>query len=173
MLLESERGLRAQDARIIREVVDAGKGMVLAVNKWDLIEKDTHTMQEYTRALHDRLDLLSDYPVVFISALERQRLTKVIEISTEVYEERKRLLKTRLLNDFLKRTVDHHPPPARGGKVISIPYMHQIRGVPPFFVFFTNAPSRIASEYKRYLERRLREEFGFRGVPIRLTFRRK
>ena len=173
VVLDAERGLRAQDSRIIREVIDAGKGMVVAVNKWDLIEKETGTMEQELRGLHSRLDLLSDYPIVFMSALRRQRLTKLIETATEVYDERKRLVKTRPLNEFLEKTVASHSPPAREGKAIRIPHVHQERGLPPVFAFFTNYPRHIGPEYRRFLERRLRKEFGFQGVPIRLKFRKK
>ncbi|NOY05585.1 MAG: ribosome biogenesis GTPase Der, partial [Chlorobi bacterium] len=174
VLLDAQSQLTHQDADIIEEVVKRRKGIVLAVNKWDLVEKDTGTTREFEQAIFDHLKMFDYIPVVFISALTKQRISKAIALSREVFEQRNRRIPTSELNAQLRPYIEATPPPTTPtGREIKISFITQVRTAPPVFLFFTNEPKHLPESYRRFLERRLRKEFGFKGVPLTLQFRKK
>jgi GTP-binding protein len=154
-------------------VMDKGKGLVVAVNKWDLLEKDTHTLGQWVKSMRDQFKPLEHYPLNFISILHNQRVWKTLETALKVYDQTIRQIATSRLNRFLEEALEYLPPPATRGKRIQIKYVTQVHREPPLFAFFCNHPRLIPVAYRRYLENRLRERFGFEGVPIKLSFRQK
>ncbi len=174
VLLDAQSRLTHQDADIIEEAVKRRKGVVLAVNKWDLVEKDTQTTRVFEQDIFDNLKMFDYIPVVFISALTKQRISKAIALSREVFEQRNRRIPTSELNARLRPYIEATPPPTTPtGREIKISFITQVRTAPPVFLFFTNEPKHLPESYRRFLERRLRKEFGFAGVPLTLQFRRK
>jgi len=175
ILIDGERGLESQDARVLREADALKKGLVIVVNKWDLVsDKETNTARDIEREMRDRLGLLDFVPVVFASALTGQRADKVLEVALRVFDERKKRVPTPELNDVLEAAVRRQPPPTyRAGTYVKIKYASQVRDEPPVFAFFCNHPEGVKESYRRYLENRLREAFGFEGVPLTLSFKRK
>jgi len=173
ILIDAMDGLTDQDKHIIMTAIDAGKGIVLGVNKWDLVEKDTLSARRFEQEMQTQIRDLNYVPIIFISALTKQRVFRLVETATSVYNERKRKLKTSELNKFLHSAVEEHHPPAHGSKWVKLNYATQVRTEPPLFVFFTNEPKGIHKNYRNYLENRIRDQFGFFGVPIRMSFRRK
>ena len=173
VLVDGERGLEAQDARVLREAEALKKGMVIVVNKWDLVEKETNTARDVERAMRERLGLLDFVPVVFASALTGQRADKVVDVALAVFDERKKRVPTARLNEVLEAAVRRQPPPTYRNGYVKIKYASQVRDEPPVFAFFCNQPEGVKESYRRYLENRLREAFGFEGVPLTLSFRRK
>jgi GTPase len=166
-------GLEHQDLRIIQTVVEKGRAGLIVVNKWDLIEKDSHTASLFEKALAEKLRIYEFFPIVFISALNRLRIYKILEIAKTIDVEQRKKITTSELNRTLGEDIAVFPPRARSGKEIKIKYITQVKEKPPVFAFFCNDPRYIDDSYKRFLENRLREHFGFRGVPILLTFKRK
>ena len=173
LMVDAERGVESQDAKVLREAEDLKKGLVIAVNKWDLIEKETNTSRDMERAIRDRLGLMSYVPIVFVSALTGQRAGKVLDVALEVYDERRRRVPTARLNEVIEAAVRAQYPPAYRGTYIKINYGSQVRDEPPVFALFSNQPSGIPENYRRYLENKIREAFGFSGVPLTLSFRKK
>ncbi len=173
VLIDAQQGLEHQDLRIVDMVIARKRGIVVAVNKWDLIEKDEHTSRHMERALKDRLRIHDYVPIVFISALKGQRTHKALEIAREVSIERARRIQTHALNELLGEDIRAVPPKSRSGKEIKIKYITQVRENPPVFAFYCNEPTLIDDGYRRYLENRMRDHFPFRGVPISLTFKQK
>ena len=173
VLVDGARGLESQDARVLREAEQMKKGLVIVVNKWDLVEKETNTARDVERAIKERLGLLDFVPVVFASALTGQRAEKVLDVALAVYDERKKRVPTARLNEVLEAAVRRQPPPAHRGTYVKIKYASQVRDEPPVFAFFCNHPEGVKEGYRRYLENRLREAFGFEGVPLTLSFKRK
>ena len=173
ILVDADAGLSTQDQHIISEVVKRRRAAVLAVNKWDLIEKDDRTADLFTKALKERIAMFSYLPVIFISALTGQRVPKVLDIVDQVYSEFTRQVPTSELNDLLQSAFARRKPPARKGKFIQIKYITQSETSPPTFIIFANHPDLIDKAYIGYLNNQLRARFGFEGVPIRLKFRRK
>jgi GTPase len=173
VLFDAAEGLSTQDQHIISEVTNRRRGAVLAVNKWDLIEKDTGTAEEFTRDLKDRLSNVGYLPIIYISALTGQRVPKVLGLVDKVYEQYNRRIPTPELNELLQKALQRRKPPAKQGKYIQIKYLTQSETAPPTFIFFVNHPPLIAKTYIAFLENQLRAAFGFEGVPIRLKFRRK
>jgi len=173
VLLDGSVGLEAQDARIIQQAADFNKGLVIAVNKWDLVEKETNTARDVERGIHERLGTLAYVPVVFISALTGQRATKVLDAALRVAEERRRQISTSELNEVMNKAMQAHHPPSWNGRLVKIKYVTQVKAAPPVFAFFCNLPRGVREDYRRYLENQLREAFGFEGVPITLTFKQK
>lgn len=173
VLLDATLGLEAQDARILRQAEQRKKGLVIAVNKWDLVEKQTNTARDFERALRERLGTLTFVPVLFVSALTGQRARRVLETALAVAAERAKRVPTSALNDVVGRAVAAHQPPSFGGRHVKIKYAAQVRARPPVFAFFCNHPKAIREPYRRYLENRLREAFGFEGVPLTLSFKKK
>ena len=147
--------------------------MVVLVNKWDLVEKTTNTARDYERALKQKLAPFTDVPILFISVLEKTRIFKAIELGLEVYENRKRKVPTSKLNDAMLKAVEAYHAPVVRGNPIKIKYVTQLPTPVPSFAFFSNYPDDIKTPYKNYLENKMREHFNFKGVPIRIFFRKK
>jgi len=172
-LLDAGNGITAQDLAIYSLAVKKGKGIVVLVNKWDLIEKETNTARDYEKELKQRLAPFNDVPLVFISVTEKQRIFKSIELALEVYENKHRKVATSKLNDVMLKAIEQYHPPVVRGNAIKIKYVTQLPTHTPSFAFFCNYPDDIKAPYRNYLENKLREQFDFKGVPIRLFFRKK
>jgi GTP-binding protein len=173
VLFDCDEGLATQDIRIIGEALELKKGVVLVGNKWDLIEKNVQTAADFETALQERLADLDFVPIIFISAKLKQRVFKVIEMALQVNEERNKKLTTSQLNKALQPVFERQPPSAVQGKHVSIQYMNQVKSKPPVFAFYGNEPGLITPQYRKFMERQIREHFGFRGVPLSLTFKEK
>jgi GTP-binding protein len=173
LLLDAGKGISAQDLAIYSLAVKKGKGIVVLVNKWDLIEKETNTARDYEKDLRQRLAPFNDVPIVFISVVEKQRIFKSIEAAIEVFENKQRKVQTSKLNDIMLKAVEQYHPPVVRGNAIKIKYVTQLPTHTPSFAFFCNYPDDIKAPYRNYLENKLRENFDFKGVPIRLFFRKK
>lgn len=173
IVLDAHKGITAQDVSIFSLAERKGKGIVVLVNKWDLVEKETNTARDYEKALKQKLAPFTDVPVLFISVKEKTRLFKAIELGLEVYENRHRKVPTSKLNEvMLKSVASYHAPVVRGNS-IKIKYVTQLPTPVPSFAFFTNYPDDIKAPYRNYLENQLRIHFKFTGVPIRIFFRKK
>lgn len=153
--------------------MNKGKGIVVLVNKWDLIEKETNTARDYEKDLKERLAPFNDVPIIFISVTEKQRIFKSIEAALEVYENKFRKVPTSQLNDIMLKAVEQFHSPVVRGNSVKIKYVTQLPTHTPSFAFFCNYPDDIKAPYRNYLENKLREKFDFKGVPIRLFFRKK
>lgn len=173
LIIDAAEGLAAQDIRVMEQARILKKGIVLAVNKWDIINKDDKTTLHYSHNLDKALMPTNYIPYVFISAKTGQRVKKVLDAALKVYTERMKTISTSLLNRFLQEAIKKNQPPAVRGKDIRINYVTQIKSRPPVFAFFSNFPELIPANYRQYLENQLREHFGFEGVPLSLTFRKK
>lgn len=174
LMLDATQGIESQDLNILHLAEKNHKGVVILVNKWDLVEKDHKSVDEYTKLIYERIAPFTDVPVIFTSVETKQRVIKALEEAIKVNENRKRRISTSELNEFLERALDNYPPPATKGKLIHIKYVTQLPNQAcPTFIFFSNSPQFIKDPYKRYLENRLREEFNFRGSPIRIYMRQK
>jgi len=173
ILIDAVEGIGDQDKTILQEAIRFKKGILLAVNKWDLIEKDTNTIVEFERRIHDATPYLSYIPILFISALTRLRVFKAIEIAQSIHAERGKKISTSELNRFFEMTTKLTTPAAVGGKEVKIKYCTQVKTKPPVFAFYCNHPTLIKPNYRAFLENKLREQFGFLGVPLTLAFRRK
>ncbi len=173
LILDATAGLESQDMRILQEAIRLNKGVLIAVNKWDLVEKDNNTAKEFEEKIRDALKNVTYVPVMFISALAKQRIFKVIDVAKSVQVERGRTIKTSELNSLLEKLIKKYPPPSMDRKEVKIKYCTQIRSCPPVFAFFTNAPKSIPANYRAYLENNFRKQYGFLGVPLSLVFRQK
>lgn len=173
LLLDAEKGIAAQDLNIFSLAARKGKGIVVLVNKWDLVEKETNTARDYEKTLKQRLAPFTDVPIIFISAKEKTRIFKAIEVGLEVYENRQRKISTSELNDTILKAIEAYHPPVVRGNPVKIKYITQLPTVVPSFAFFCNFPDDIKTPYKNYLENQLRDKFNFTGVPIRIFFRKK
>ncbi|GAB1447626.1 ribosome biogenesis GTPase Der [Bacteroidota bacterium] len=173
LVIDANVGLDQQDLNLVNLAVKNSKGLMVVVNKWDLVEKDTKTARTFELAIRERLRPFDDVPVLFISAIEKQRIFKVVEDALKVYENRSRRIATHELNDFFKNVIDAYPPPSVKGKFVKIKYITQLPGRTPKFAMFCNLPQYINDSYKRYLENKLRESYDFNGVPIQIFFRKK
>jgi GTP-binding protein len=172
LMLDAEKGIAAQDLNIFSLAVKKGKGIVVLVNKWDLVNKETNTAVAYEKELKKRLAPFSDVPILFISAKEKTRIFKAIEIALEVYENRKQRISTSSLNDIMLKAVQSYHPPVVRGHPIKIKFITQLPTAVPSFAFFCNFPDDIKQPYKNYLENQLRENFKLTGIPIRIFFRK-
>lgn len=173
LMIDATRGFERQDASIFWLAEKNKKGIVILVNKWDLVEKDNKTTREFEKTIRKEIEPFDDVPIVFVSAVEKQRIFKAIEMAVEVYENRNKRIKTSELNDVMLPVIEATPPAAIKGKYIKIKYCMQLPTALPQFVFFANLPQYIKEPYKRFLENKLREKFNFRGVPIDIFFRAK
>lgn len=173
LLIDATRGIEAQDINIFNICLKNKKGIVILVNKWDLVEKDTKTTKIFTEAIKERIAPFTDVPIIFTSALTKQRLLKAFETAMNVYENRKKKVKTSQLNDILLPTIENFPPPSNKGKFVKIKYITQLPTPTPTFAFYANLPQYIKDPYKRFLENKIRENFDFEGVPITIVFRNK
>jgi GTP-binding protein len=173
LLLDAEKGITAQDLSIYSLAARKGKGIVLLVNKWDLVEKQTNTSRDYEKELKKRLAPFNDVPILFISAKDKTRIFKTVEIAIEVYQNKQKKINTSKLNETILKAIESYHPPVVRGHPIKIKYITQLPTAVPSFAFFCNFPDDIKQPYKNYLENQLREQFNFTGVPIRLFFRKK
>ncbi|HQW44119.1 MAG: ribosome biogenesis GTPase Der [Chitinophagaceae bacterium] len=173
ILLDAEKGIAAQDLNIFSLAAKKGKGIVVLVNKWDLVDKETNTAKKYEEELKKRFAPFSDVPILFISAKEKTRIFKAIEIGLDVYENRQRKIPTSELNDIMLKAIQSYNPPVVRGNSIKIKFITQLPTAVPSFAFFCNFPDDIKQPYKNYLENQLRQNFDLTGVPIRIFFRKK
>ncbi len=173
LLLDATQGIEAQDINIFRLIEKNKKGIVILVNKWDLIEKDTHSTKEYEKLILEKIAPFTDVPIFFTSTVTKQRLQKVLETAMEVANNRKLRITTSKLNECMLKAIEEHQPPATKGKYVKIKYVTQLPTGTPQFAFFCNLPQYVKEPYKRYIENRLREQFNFSGVPIQIYFRQK
>jgi len=173
LMLDAVEGLESQDINIFHLAEKNKKGIVIVVNKWDLIEKNTKTVKVFEDTIRQKLQPFTDVPIVFTSVTEKQRVLKVIETANAVYTNRSKKIPTSKLNDVMLPVIESYPPPSLKGKYVKIKYITQIKGVSPMFAFFCNLPQYIKEPYMRFLENKLRENFDFTGVPIQIFFRQK
>jgi GTP-binding protein len=173
LMIDAEKGITAQDLSIFSLAVKKGKGIVVLVNKWDLLEKATNTAKAYEKDLKERLAPFTDIPVLFISVIDKTRIFKAVETGLEVYDNRQRKIATSELNEVMLKAVEAYQPPVVRGYPLKIKYITQLPTVVPSFAFFCNFPDDVKQPYKNYLENKLREHFNFKGVPLRLFFRKK
>ena len=173
LMIDATRGIESQDLNILHIIQKNSKGLVLLVNKWDLIEKDNNTLKQFEAVIKERTAPFTDYPILFISAINKQRIHRILETVMTVNENRTRKIQTSMLNSFMLKEIEKNPPPATKGKYIRIKYVTQLPTYSPSFAFFCNLPQYVKEPYRRYLENRLREQYDFSGVPIRIFFRKK
>lgn len=173
LMLDATEGIEAQDINIFHLAEKNRKGVVILVNKWDLIEKNNKTTSVFEELIREKIAPFTDVPIVFTSVTEKQRIFKAIEAASKVYENKIKKVPTSKLNDVMLPLIENYPPPATKGKYIKIKYVTQITGRSPMFAFFCNLPQYIKEPYKRFVENKLRENFDFEGVPVQVYFRRK
>lgn len=173
LVLDATRGFDGQDQNIFWLAERNRKGIVVLVNKWDLVEKDHKSVKEYEKIIRKEMEPFTDVPIVFMSALTKQRIYKAIETAVEVYNNRSKKIKTRELNDVLLPIIEGNPPPAYKGKYVKIKFITQLPTPQPQFAFFCNLPQYVKDPYKRFLENKLREHFDFHGVPVTVYMRKK
>ena len=173
LLVDSKEGVTDQDAHIGGFIHEKGRGCILVVNKWDLVEKDSQTMIRFKKKIYEDLKYLSYAPILFISALTGQRVPKILDLVEEVAEQTKKRIQTAQLNKHFEQWVEHYPPPLYQNRQVKLNYITQISTGPPTFIAYANFPEGIHFSYERYLINQMREAFGFQGVPIRLQFRKK
>jgi GTP-binding protein len=173
-MIDAVQGLESQDLAILNLIHKNNKGLVLLVNKWDaMMEKVTNTARDYEKELFEKIAPFKDVPVLFISALNKMRIHKVIEVAMEVHNNRIRKIPTSQLNEVMQKVIEEYPPPAVKGKFVKIKYIMQLPTHAPSFAFFCNFPQYVKEPYKRYLENKIRQNFQFTGVPIQIFMREK
>jgi GTPase len=173
LMIDATQGIEAQDINIFSLIRRNSKGVIILVNKWDLVEKETNTARDMERYIKERIAPFSDVPVIFISAINKQRVHKVLELAMQVYNNRIQRIPTSQLNEVMLKVIEDYPPPAFKGKFIKIKYVTQLPTHAPTFAFFCNLPQYVKEPYKRYLENKIREKFKFTGVPIQIFIRNK
>ena len=173
IMVDATKGWESQDMNIFSLAQKNRKGIVILVNKWDLVEKSTNTMKQFEAQIREKISLFNDVPILFISALTKQRILKAVETAMEVNENRNKRIKTSKLNEIMLPIIENTPPPALKGKYIKIKYCTQLPTVTPQFAFFCNLPQYVKEPYKRFIENQLRKNFDFKGVPIEVYFRQK
>lgn len=173
LMIDAQTGMESQDMNIFKIIIRRKKGVVILVNKWDLLEKETNTARDFEQKILAKLEPFNDVPIVFTSTTEKQRISKAVDKALEVYANRSQKIKTSVLNEVMLAAIEHYPPPAYRGKFITIKYVTQLPTHYPSFAFFCNAPDHVREPYKNYLENQLRKHFNFSGVSISLFFRQK
>ena len=173
LVVDATRGFEGQDQNIFWLAEKNRKGIVILINKWDLIEKETNTLRDFEAMVRKQIEPFTDVPIIFISALTKQRLFKAIETAVEVFEKRKKKIPTSKLNDVMLDIIKSYPPPATKGKFVKIKYCMQLPTATPQFAFFCNLPQYVRDPYRRFLENKLREIYDFSGVPVTVYFRQK
>ncbi len=174
LILDAVRGFEDQDKRVLREAEKFNKGLIIVLNKWDLIEdKDTNTVKEFEEYIYEAVPQLNYVPVITISAINKKRIQRVIEMTDIVLKERTKQIGTSEFNNFLETVLQSRPLPMKRGKQLKISYASQVKANPPVFKFFMNNPQDLPPNYRRYLENQIREKYGFIGVPITMTFKQK
>jgi GTP-binding protein len=172
-MIDAEMGLSRQDANVITDAEKERKGILLVYNKWDLVAKDHRTADEIRKEIKEKLGMLKHIPIIFTSVTEKKRLYKMLDLAINIYKDRKKKIPTSELNAYLLPIFKSTTPPAIKGKEIKINYVNQVKTEPPLFIFFSNFPELIAEHYKRFIENKIREKYGFEGVPISFKFRKK
>ena len=173
LLIDATIGIEGQDVNIFHLIERNWKGVVVLVNKWDLVDKETLTIKQIEAQIKERLEPFVDVPIVFVSALTKQRIHKALELVIKVYENRKNKIPTSRLNEVMQQVIEDNGPPSVKGKFIQIKYVTQLPTHAPAFAFYCNLPQYVRESYKRYLENQLRKHFNFKGVPIRIFMRKK
>ena len=173
LMVDATRGFESQDQNIFWLADKNRKGVIILINKWDLVEKETNTMRDFEAQVRKQIAPFTDVPIIFTSVLTKQRLLKAIETAVEVFENRKRRISTSKLNETMLEIVQQNSPPATKGKFVKIKYCMQLPTPTPQFAFFSNLPQYVKDPYKRYVENQLREHYNFSGVPITIYFRQK
>ena len=173
ILLDGFEGLTDQDARIAEFAEENGRALILVVNKWDLVEKETSTLEQYKKRIRKEIKTLDYVPILFISALTGQRVSKLFETIDAVISEHRKRIATAKLNQWLQEIFQNNPPPLAGSRTVKLYYISQVTTAPPTFVLFTNEPRGVTEPYLRYLMRQLRERYGFAGTPLRILLRRR
>lgn len=173
LMIDAMEGLESQDVNIFHLAEKNKKGIVILVNKWDLVEKNSKTVNVFEDQIRNKLQPFTDVPIIFTSAINKQRIFQAVETALDVYKNRGKKIPTSKLNDVMLPIIEKYPPPALKGKYIKIKYITQINGTSPMFAFFCNLPQYIKEPYKRFIENKLRENFDFSGVPIQIYFRQK
>lgn len=173
IMIDAQTGVESQDMNILRLAQRRNKGIVILVNKWDLVEKETNTARDLEKEIRNKIAPFTDVPIVFISVLEKQRIFQAMDAALQVYENRNRKIKTSDLNEFILEAIERRPPPAYRGRLIKIKFVTQLPTYYPAFAFFCNHPKHVREPYKNYLENQLRKKFNFTGVPISIFFRQK
>jgi len=173
LLIDAQNGIESQDMSIISLVQRRNKGLVILVNKWDLLEKETNSARDYEEKIKHKIAPFTDVPIVFVSALEKQRIFKAMEVANQVFINRKQKIKTSKLNDVMLEIIERNPPPSQRGRFIKIKYISQLPTYYPSFAFFCNSPKLVRRDYKHFLENKLRENFNFTGVPLTIYLREK
>lgn len=174
LLVDAMQGFDAQDKRVLREAEKFNKGLIIVLNKWDLVpEKDTNTVRDFEEYIYSAVPQLSYVPIVTISAMNKQRVHKVIDLAQQVIDERKKEISTSEFNDFLEQMLGAKPLPMKRGRQLKITYATQVKNNPPVFKFFMNSPHDLPPNYRKFIENKIRERFGFTGVPITMVFRQK
>ncbi|PTN10400.1 ribosome biogenesis GTPase Der [Mangrovibacterium marinum] len=173
VMIDATRGMEAQDVNIFNLAIRNKKGVVLLVNKWDLMEKDNSSVNKFTEMIHERIAPFTDVPIIFMSAMTKQRIFKALETAVEVYQNKSQKVKTSTLNEVLLAAIEKYPPPSIKGKYIKIKYVTQLPSPTPSFALFANLPQYIKDPYRRYIENQIRDQFNFTGVPIQIFFRKK
>jgi GTP-binding protein len=172
-MIDATGGFESQDQNIFQLIVKNHKGVVIIVNKWDLVEKETQTHLEYENLIQEKIAPFCDVPIIFTSVPKKQRIFKALETGMEVYKNMTINIPTARLNELLLPVIEKTPPPAVKGKYVKIKYITQLKTSFPAFVFFCNLPQYIREPYRRFLENKLREAFNFKGVPVQIYFRKK
>jgi GTP-binding protein len=173
LLIDAVEGITQQDMSIFKEISEANRGVVILVNKWDLVEKDHKSTNEFTNIIKEKLAPYNDVPVYFTSNVTKQRVLKALEAAVKVAENRKRKIPTHTLNDIMLPIIENNPPPTYKSKDVKIKFIVQLPTKSPAIAFFCNLPQYIKKPYERFLENKLRENFDFSGIPVRLYFRQK
>ncbi len=173
VMVDATRGLESQDVNLISLGIKNNKGIMIMVNKWDLIEKDHKTMDKFKSDMIERLGENKWIPIIFTSVTTKQRIFQAIELAVQVYENKTSKISTSQLNDKLLPEIERYPPPAWKGKYIKIKYITQLPTKNPAFAFFCNLPQYLKAPYTRYLENRIREHFDFQGVPLKIIYKKK
>ncbi len=173
LMIDASEGVKAQDITIFGNIQRNRKGVVILVNKWDLVEKDTNSTKKFTKEIQERISPYTDVPILFTSTISKQRVLKALETAVEVYNNRRQKVPTHKLNELLQEFIEAYPPPAIKGKFIKIKYATQLPNQTPSFAFFCNLPQYVKEPYKRYIENKIRENFNFTGVPLQIFFREK
>jgi GTP-binding protein len=173
VMLDATQGIESQDINIFSLAQKNHKGVVIVVNKWDLVEKETNTHKDYEDLIRSRIAPFTDVPIIFTSVINKQRIHKTLETAKKVYEARTQSISTRKLMDIILPIVTETPPPAIKGKFVKVKYITQLKLAYPAFVFFCNMPQYVMDPYKRFVENRMREHFDFNGVPIEIFYRQK
>ncbi|MBK7712117.1 MAG: ribosome biogenesis GTPase Der [Bacteroidales bacterium] len=173
LLIDATRGLESQDLNIMSLILKNNKGVIVLVNKWDLIEKENNITMRFEQQIREKTAPFTDYPIIFISAINKQRIHKVLDLIEEVNTNRGRKISTSELNEVMLQIIAKNPPPALKGKYVKIKYVTQLPIYTPAFAFFCNLPQYVQESYRRFIENRMREKFAFSGVPIRIFFRKK